>query len=483
MTISIKLKFSIFLAVLLLLTVFLLSLLVLAGIKQNQQAQAEQYLAQQAATANTYFIQTLMAEASKVPQTFLASKGEAFAEQLALMTGHTVVLYDGNGRLLNRQSGSPLPDNLAKTLAFALDRKAAYLTEGDSLYYLSPLWTGGEQVGVVQFNYSLAANQTFYDEIRRLFALMGAGVFVLSFLLAYVYFNSFAASIIRLNLAIDGIRDGRFDAETLPRRDEIGELSEGIRAMSSQIKKTLRDNEAEREKLSLAVHKLSLLDRQQKQFIGSVTHEFKTPLTSIKAYMDLLDMYPDDEQLLVNAKAAVQSETQRLYEMVEKVLQLSALDKYEFEFSKEKIDVREAIHAVLHSLKGKMEKFGIRLDTDLTEAYVEADKDSMTILLVNLLDNAIKYNKANGRIHVRNELRDGKVIIEIADTGIGIPDEVKDKIFEPFYTVDKNRSRENGGAGLGLSLAKQYADSQGGTLTLDRTGSEGTSFILTFPAY
>ena len=166
--------------------------------------------------------------------------------------------------------------------------------------------------------------------------------------------------------------------------------------------------------------------------------------------MDLLDMYPDDEQLLITAKATVQSETQRLYEMVEKVLQLSAMEKYDFE---------------------------------LKESYVEADMDSITILFVNLLDNAIKYNKANGRIHVRNDLNDGKVIVEIADTGIGIPDELKDKIFEPFYPVDKNRSLENGGADLGLSLVKQYTESMGGTIMMERTGTEGTVFILSYPAY
>lgn len=482
MKISIKIKFSTFLAALLLLAVFILSLLVLEGIKKNQQEQVELYLAQQAATANTYFIQTLMAETNKVPQTFLAAKGEGFAEQLELMTGHSVVLYNQDGQMLNLNSANALSDDLARTLAFALDHKTAYLAEADSLYYMTPLWTGSEQVGVVQFNYSLVANKVFYNEIRQLFVSIGAGVFILSFFLAYVYFNSFAMGIIRLNRTVDCIRDGRYNAETLSRRDEIGELSKGIRAMSEQIRKTLQDHEAEREKLSLAVHKLSQHDQQQKQFIGNVTHEFKTPLTSIKAYMDLLDMYPDDEQLLVTAKATVQSETQRLYEMVEKVLQLSALEKYDFEFSKEKVDVQQVIVTVLHSLRGKMEKFGIQLKTELMETYVEADKDSITILFVNLLDNAIKYNKANGRIHVRNDLNDGKVTIEIADTGIGIPDEVKDKIFEPFYTVDKNRSRENGGAGLGLSLVKQYTESLGGTITLERTGAEGTVFILSFPA-
>ncbi|MFT9845962.1 sensor histidine kinase [Aneurinibacillus sp. REN35] len=483
MRVSIKIKFSIFLAVLLLFTVFILSLLVLEGIQKNQQSQVEHQFAQQAATANIYFIQTMMAEQSKVPHTFLASKGREFAAQLEMISGQPVVLYDQQGKIVSEKKAAGASDSLAKTLTYALKDKTAYLVENESLYYLAPLRTGKEQVGVVQFHHSLSENLAFYNQIKQLFIQIGAGVFFLSFILAYFYFTFFAGEIIKLNQTVDRIRSGNYEVPSLSRKDEIGELSEGIRVMSQQIKKTIQDKDKEQEKLSLAVHKLSQLDQQQKQFIGSVTHEFKTPLTSTRAYIDLLELYPDDEELLNTAIVNIKSETLRLHEMVEKVLQLSSMEKYEFEFNKEKVDVQQAIQTVLNSLKGKMDKFGITLETDLTKAYVEADKDCMTIVLVNLLDNAIKYNKTKGHITVRNERRDGQVIIDITDTGIGIPEEYARKIFEPFYTVDKNRSRESGGTGLGLSLAKKYTEAQGGSISLVSTNADGSHFRIMFPAY
>lgn len=482
MTNSIKIKFSIFIAVLLMLTVFALSLLVLEGIKKNQQVSYEQYFAQQAVTANIFFIQTILAESNKVPQTFLTSKGERIAEQLAMISGQPVVLYDRQGAIVSKNSLNRLSDSSKQTLEFALRNKTAYLLEHDSLYYMTPLRVGNEQVGVVQFYYSLSDNLAFYNQIRQLFIYIGAGVFILSFVLAYVYFNSFANTIIRLNRMVDSIREGRYETMILKRKDEIGTLSEGIHAMSGQIRRNIRDMEEEQTKLKLAVHKLSLLDEQQKQFIGSVTHEFKTPLTSVKAYLDLLDMYPDDPDLLETAKTNIKSETMRLYEMVDKVLQLSALEKYDFEFNKEKLDIRQVVSLVLGSLKGKMDKFGIQLETDLTETFVEADKDILTIVLANLFDNAIKYNKPRGRIFIKNYMKNGQAVIEIADTGIGIPEEVAHQIFKPFYTVDKNRSRQTGGVGLGLSLAKKYAESQGGAIALVNTGPEGTTFSILFPA-
>ncbi|CAI6039396.1 sensor histidine kinase [Cohnella sp. JJ-181] len=483
MRISIKIKTSVFLAALLLLTVIVMSLLVLQGIQKNQRAQVEQYLAQQASTANLYLLQSLMTGSIKVPETYLSSKGEEFAGQLEWISGQTVELYDLAGKALFKNRSGTLSDGIRRTLAFALDDKTAYLVEGNALYYLAPLRVGDEQVGVVQFYYDLAGNAVFYDQIKRLFVYIGAGTFFLSFILAYIYFNSLSGGIIKLNRAVNRIREGSYDTIRLRRKDEIGELGEGIRMMSERIRRTIRDKDEEREKLKLAVDKLSRLDRQQKQFIGNVTHEFKTPLTSIKAYLDLMDMYPDDEALLRTAKTNIEGDTQRLYEMVEKVLQLSALEKYDFEFNKEKVDVRHAIRSVLGSLKGKMDKFGLRMETDLSEATAIADGDSFTIVLVNLLDNAIKYNKPKGRIGVKCEERDGQVVIEIADTGIGIPPAVAHKIFEPFYTVDKNRSRESGGAGLGLALAKRYAETQGGSIALVRSDAEGTTFRIAYPAW
>ncbi|ROR25798.1 signal transduction histidine kinase [Mobilisporobacter senegalensis] len=482
MKISIKIKFSLFLAVLLLLVVSFLSLLVLRGIKNNQQNQYEQYLAGQAKTANTYFIQSILSEENKVPQTFLSVKGQEFARELELITGLSLVLYDRQGELVSKKVTDTESDNIKKTLDYARNNKTAYLTEGDSLYYLAPLIIGNEQVGVVQFYYSLSGHQEFYNNIRRLFIYIGAGLFILSFFLGNIYYNSFAAGIIKLNDMVDKIRGGHYETTVLKRRDEIGTLSQGIHEMSGQIMRTIQGMEAEQNKLKLAVDKLSLLDKQQKEFIGNVTHEFKTPLTSIKAYIDLLEMYPDDEELLQTSIANIKSETGRLYEMVDKVLQLSALEKYDFELKFEKLPVKQATESVLNSLKGRMDKFGIELNTELNEAYIEGDKDSLTIVLINLLDNAIKYNKTNGTIFVRTYISFQQVYIEISDTGIGIPAKLIHKVFEPFYTVDKNRARENGGAGLGLSLARKHAELMGGTIALLNTGMEGTSFRVTFPA-
>ncbi len=483
MRISIKFKFSVFLATLLLFTVTLLSLLILDGIKKDQQLQYEEFLAQQARTANLYFIQSALTEAALTPDAFLKSKGQEISKQLGMISGQLVVLYDKNGKKVGESIPESKNTDLEGVLAYALKNNIAYQVENDSLYYMYPLTIGDQQLGVIQLYYSLARNLEFYHYIKMLFITIGAVVFILSFILGYFYFNAFANGIMRLRNMTDQIKKGQYDIKVLKRRDELGQLSEGIYHMSGQIRKTIGDMESEQKKLTLAVQKLSALEKQQKQFIGNVTHEFKTPLTSVKAYLDLLEMYPDDPELPKTAISSIKAESERLYEMVDKVLQLSALEKYDFEYNMEKIDVKETILQICGSLKGKLDKFGIKLEADLKEAYIEADRDSMAIILVNLLDNAVKYNKADGSILVKSFSKDSRVYIEISDTGIGMPEETGEKIFEPFYTVDKNRARQNGGAGLGLSLVKKLTEKQRGSIALVKTGPEGSTFLLEFPSF
>lgn len=480
---SIKFKFSIFLVGLLLFTLLILSNLVLKGIKNNQQEQYEQYLEEQVHIANIFFLQSILSESIKVPQTFLETKGEEFAKQLELITGQNIVIYTTDGVAVNKKLTVAEKDYINSLLDYALDKKTAYTVKEDMLYYFAPLLVETEQVGVIQFYYSLAGNRAFYQDILQMFLTIGGAVFVISFLLAYFYFRNFAESITKLLGTVERIGGGHYDTSQIIRRDEIGRLSSGINKMSQQIKDTVNAMDKEKKKLSLAVNKLSLLDKEQKQFIGNVTHEFKTPLTSIKAYIDLLEMYTDDQELLNTAIVNIKSETIRLYEMVDKVLQLSAMEKYEFEYNKERIEIAGLLHEVINPMKGKINKFGLKLQTELNQAYVHADRDSMVIIFVNLLDNAIKYNKAEGSIHIKNYLENSKVIIEITDTGIGIPKEMISKIFEPFYTVDKNRARENGGAGLGLSLAKKLTKIQDGELSVVSTGVDGTTFRISLPEY
>ncbi|SLK05715.1 MULTISPECIES: sensor histidine kinase [unclassified Paenibacillus] len=488
MRISIKLKFSVFLAALLILTVVVLSSLVLRGIERNQQTQIETILSQQTRLVNLNVRQSYYTESVRLEQeVFLQQNGRRLAQELASSTGLPIALYDMKGQQVGSSIMSEESADITATLNYALQNKIAYHEQGDTLLYVAPLDGPDGQMGAVRMQYPVQSYHEFYARILQLFMWAGIAVVGLSFILGYLFYNRFAVAITRLKKSADSIREGHYITESpVSRKDELGELGQGIYYMSTSIQQNIEAMHAEQQKLQLAIEKLQALEQQQKQYIGNISHEFKTPLTSIKAYVELLDMYKDDPQLLDDATSNIGKETERLYEMVEKVLHLSALEKYDFENQAEDVEVRALLEDACGRMRGKAEKFALNMELTLLPAVIRSDRESLMHIFINLLDNAIKYNVPGGVIRVSNELRmqERQAVIRIFNSGTPIPDEASEKIFEPFYTVNKDRARKTGGTGLGLSLVKQFVEKQGGTISLlpgDPKHGEGTTFQLVFP--
>ena len=328
----------------------------------------------------------------------------------------------------------------------------------------------------------MGEDHQFYNTIKNLFVSIGSITFLISFILVYLYFGRMTNVIRSLKLSVDNVKQGNYrEIPEVRQKDELGALRQGIYFMGSQIEENIKGMKEEQQKLTLAVEKLRAMEQQQRLFIGNVTHEFKTPLTVIKAYIDLMEMYPEDQKLVQDAKENISKETQRLHDMVDKTLQLAALEKYEFELDMQNLQLDELLLEICSRMEGKIQKQGLQLYKDLNPVAVYGDTESLFQIFVNLIDNAIKYNNPKGKIYVKSYVRDYEVNIEIQDTGIGIPMELKDKVFEPFYTVDKNRSRQSGGTGLGLALVKQLVEKQKGTISIVDIEEPGTKFLIKFP--
>ncbi|WP_088012232.1 sensor histidine kinase [Gottfriedia acidiceleris] len=482
MKLSIKVKSSLFLAVLLIGTVIVLSILVLQGIKQNQQKQTEETLARQSKLANVYVKQVYLSQTSENPQDFFKLYGREIARQIGIITSLHVTIFNMSGKVVGDSLPLESTRDVGDTLSYALKGKIAYQESRETLSYFAPIYNANKQIGVVQFDYSLINNQKFYDNTINLFIKIGLVTTILSFIIGYFFFNSLVMSILKLRKVTEEIKLGNYpERSILSRKDELGYLSQAIYYMSNEIQNNIKGIQQEKENLQLAVEKLKILEKQQKQFIGSITHEFKTPLTVIRAYIDLLDMYSDDPKLLEEAISNIGKESLRLYDMVEKILKLAELEKYDFEIVKEKVDVYSLLEDICLRMKGKMTKFDLSIQTSFEHATILIDKESFTLIIMNLLDNAIKYNKPNGEISVSNKIENNSLIINISDTGIGISSELVDKIFEPFFTVNKDRSRQSGGSGLGLALTKDLIEKQNGTIHVESVEGSGSNFIITFP--
>jgi len=238
------------------------------------------------------------------------------------------------------------------------------------------------------------------------------------------------------------------------------------------------------------ITELNKLEKIKADFVANVSHELKTPLTSIKGYTETIEdnAYENREELMQFMKI-ISRNTNRLISIVSDLLILSELEgKYTYSSDDsdqnfERVNINEIIIQTVASLKTEYPEKRIRKKMDLLENLptVYGIKFFLEQMFTNLIDNAIKYNKPGGEINITSLLNRTSVVVKIADTGIGVPKEHQNRVFERFYRVDKDRSREVGGTGLGLSIVKHIVLVHKGSIKLNSELGTGSEFIIELP--
>ncbi|MCI8647806.1 MAG: hypothetical protein HFE76_13690 [Firmicutes bacterium] len=220
----------------------------------------------------------------------------------------------------------------------------------------------------------------------------------------------------------------------------------------------------------------------RKEFVANVSHELKTPLTSISGFIETLQQgAAEDPEIRTKFIDIIAIETSRLKRMIEDLLVLSDIENKKETADKKEFDVRGAVERTLLALEPIAEDKGVILVTSFDENIcIHGSVDRFCQMMMNLIENAIKYSKQGGRIWICAENRAQKVQISVRDEGIGIAEEHLERLFERFYRVDKSRSAKAGGIGLGLSIVKHIAMLFGAELGVESKVGEGTVFYVTF---
>ncbi|MFO7733243.1 MAG: ATP-binding protein [Candidatus Aminicenantes bacterium] len=240
---------------------------------------------------------------------------------------------------------------------------------------------------------------------------------------------------------------------------------------------------AAQERIVLTLHDMTEfrdLERIKRDFVVNVSHELKTPLTAIKGFVETLEQRSAGETL--SHLGIIRRNADRLMAIVDDLLALSKIEAQEARLEKEDVDVRELAENILKIFeKPAGEKgLGLALEAGPDLSPVKADPLQLEGLLLNLVDNAVKYTDKGG-VTVRLAIDEGRLRIEVADTGIGIDPAHQANVFERFYVVDKSRSKKHGGTGLGLSLVKHIALAHQGAVSVRSRLGEGTTFTVVLP--
>lgn len=244
------------------------------------------------------------------------------------------------------------------------------------------------------------------------------------------------------------------------RKDEIGALVETFNSMIARLEKSIN---------------------KIRQFSGDVSHELRTPLTIIRGEIEVLLRKDRPKKEYVTTLNSVLEESHRMEELIDGLLFLSRVEAMDRSKGREIVDLDEVLNAVIKFRSPTASNKNISIDAKIKPVQLKGNRELLERMTANILDNAIRYSNSGDHIEIELEKDKNTTKLQIRDTGIGIPEKSLPLIFDRFYVVDPSRSKETGGAGLGLSIVKWIAEYHNAEITVDSKVNHGTNFIVTFP--
>lgn len=255
------------------------------------------------------------------------------------------------------------------------------------------------------------------------------------------------------------VASGDFTIELETKRDdEIGELTHNFNKM---------------------VKELNSIECLQKDFINNVSHEIKTPISSIQGFAKLLEADNLSKEERKEYAEIIKEESDRLLYLSTNILKLAKLENQERIMNKTKFNIAEQIRRTISVLEPKWKEKNIKFNVSLKEQEFLGEKDLMYQVWMNIIENSIKFSKQDGQIDVKMKTNQDSIIVEIKDYGIGMEEEEVKKIFDRFYQIDKSHTKP--GAGLGMTIAKRIVELSGGKIEVTSKLNESTTFIVTLP--
>lgn len=250
---------------------------------------------------------------------------------------------------------------------------------------------------------------------------------------------------------------------------EVAQLASTLNMMASRLKDM--------------VERLHKEMRGRERFVANVSHELRTPATGVRATVDaLLSGAKDEPEVRDRFLEDLRRESERLSNLLDNLLQVSRLDEEGPPAELREIRLNRLIHRVCEAVRPAARSRRIRVETELTgDLMVAGDSQQLEQVVANLLDNAIKYTQPGGRITVRTEGAEGMAVVTVSDTGLGIPADEKDRIFDRFYRGGTAKRKTAGGAGLGLAIVKEIVQAHSGEVNVDSTPGLGTTFTVRLP--
>ncbi|MBP3585542.1 MAG: HAMP domain-containing histidine kinase [Peptococcaceae bacterium] len=445
-----------------LVTVLILEGLFAVAISEYYVGGVERILANQAETSATFFSQ--YADACDVYK-----KSNYIFENLDVEETALIEVIDMQGHVVIDSTGSSAEEIInTSDVAQALKGNSAVWRGRSELNepivaVSAPIYDGFAVVGVLRYVSSLAPAYQVLGQFFALLLLFGLGVIAVAFLYGRAMAQRILEPIQELVRVTEEVAQGNYKVTAIKyHNDEIGQLVDAVNIMTKEITRA---------------------DQAKSEFISSISHELRTPLAAIKGWAETMQDMKDDIEVVEEGLSIVSKETDRLIILVNDLLDFSRLQAHRIELKKEEFSISDLLENIIgqFTVRCQQERIKMMLLTDNQESWVFADYNRLKQVLINVVDNAMKFTvgRPNAEIRISSQVLDDQIIVIVEDNGSGISPEDLQRVKEKFYKGSSNKS----GTGLGLSIASEIMELHGGKMLIDSTLNVGTKVVLVMPFF
>lgn len=380
---------------------------------------------------------------------------------------YTVVITDGNSAIIT--SSDPVDDEMKSIMENRYDEavsSAGEIAEGEwqqerYIASASPIIINGNTAGYVYMFADTNSVRELVEKLSGQFSVIFFITVVLTVIATFILSRFITLPLIRLKDATEKLSNGQRVELYTERKDELGELAASIADLSSELEhlKTARND-----------------------FLGSISHELRTPLTYIKGYADIINRQDLPKDEIKEYTAIIREETEHLTVLIKNLFELAKMDQNKFSIERKQMPLQDLIKSIAHRITIVFAEMGIAFSwkcPDDISVYIDAERFEQ--VLINILDNALKYSSEDSSVHLEVRQSGENTEITVSDQGDGIPEKDVQFLFDRFYRVEKSRSRNSGGTGLGLAISKEIVEAHGGTIQIESEPNKGTTVIIKLP--
>ncbi|MBN1053147.1 sensor histidine kinase [Clostridium botulinum] len=378
-----------------------------------------------------------------------------------------IEILDQQNKILYSDVKFPVPDEKQELENLSVGKTNYIIKTLDGKQYLYVSSLVNVYNVPIKIHYAKDISNIYIEKMNQYALFMKLDILICSLFAIFMFFVSRLITK-PINTLIDSTQKislGQYSERVrIKSKDEFNVLSNHFNLMAQ----TIEDK----------INELEISNIEKETFINNLTHELKTPLTSIIGYANLIRTSKYNEELFFESADYIYKEGKRLEQMAFKMMDLIYAKTQEIKLTPEKI--MPIIYEVKKSLRVKFKDKNIDLIIEEKDCILDVDKDLIKIALCNLVENAIKASRNDSKIYIRVFVLNDKIFISVLDSGTGMTKEHLDKIWQPFYVVDKARSRKNNGAGIGLSICKKIAEIHNADIKINSELGKGTEVTIIF---